>query len=121
MRIRWTDEDQLGFKDFRFALQRAILGSDTPITIGIFGEWGSGKTSLMKMLEKHVKKVNGERGALWFDAWRFSDQEVVSRALIVQLIKALRPAAEQSADEKRLKELDDLELALYHDVKKDVT
>ena len=31
----------------------------TPFTIGIFGEWGTGKTSLLRMIEEKVRGENG--------------------------------------------------------------
>jgi len=33
-------------------LADVIVNSETPSTIGVFGEWGSGKTSLMLMIEE---------------------------------------------------------------------
>ena len=57
--------------------------TDTPLTIGIFGNWGSGKTSLMRTIKtKFIKtKLEGNdtsgEGALevkcvWFNAWEQS-------------------------------------------------
>jgi ABC-type bacteriocin/lantibiotic exporter with double-glycine peptidase domain len=58
MKNNWTDreltsaiDDSFGFQDFANALSARILSADTPLTIGVFGRWGSGKTSLMKLLE----------------------------------------------------------------------
>jgi hypothetical protein len=52
-----TTEDGLGFKSYVEILSDAINNSDvtSPLTIGIHGSWGSGKTSLMQMLEKKFK------------------------------------------------------------------
>ena len=68
---RPTTDDQLGFDAYRNALVRVIWEADTPITIGIFGTWGSGKTSLMQMVRHDVRV--GKEGAfrardVWFDA-----------------------------------------------------
>ena len=43
-------EDVLGFGDYAegiIATMERISKEDTPVTIGIFGTWGSGKTSYM--------------------------------------------------------------------------
>ena len=51
------------------ALVNIILKSDTPFTIGILGDWGVGKTSLMKMMFEELKKQS-EIIPIWFNAWR---------------------------------------------------
>ncbi len=45
-------KDGLGFETYAKVLSNAALGTPGPFTIGIFGEWGTGKTSLMKLTEK---------------------------------------------------------------------
>ena len=41
--------DLFGIQKYQDALVEFIQHSETPITIALQGEWGSGKTSLMKM------------------------------------------------------------------------
>ena len=46
-------EDVLGFGDYAegvIATMERISKEDTPVTIGIFGTWGSGKTSYMQIM-----------------------------------------------------------------------
>jgi hypothetical protein len=52
----WTIEDQLGYNLFTDALTRFLLHEQTvpPITIAIKGPWGSGKTSLMRMVRERI-------------------------------------------------------------------
>lgn len=52
-----TTEDGLGFDSYVDILLEAIHNFDatSPLTIGIHGSWGSGKTSLMRMLEKRFE------------------------------------------------------------------
>lgn len=49
-------EDKLGFDVYVRALRDFIISQDTttPLTIGIDGRWGTGKTSLMRMLKKEL-------------------------------------------------------------------
>jgi hypothetical protein len=76
-----TDEDLLGFAVRARLLCEVIAGATRlPLTVGIFGSWGSGKTSLMRMVEAklrddHVKTV-------WFNAWKYDRKEVIWNALI---------------------------------------
>ena len=44
-----TDKDALDFTPYVETLADIIQTGNTPLTIGVFGVWGSGKTSLMKM------------------------------------------------------------------------
>jgi predicted KAP-like P-loop ATPase len=48
-----ADEDQLGFAPYARTLAEivAVPGTRTPLTIGIFGDWGRGKTSLMRTVQ----------------------------------------------------------------------
>jgi predicted KAP-like P-loop ATPase len=48
--IREEDDDQrdgLGFNTYARVLAGAALGTAGPFPIGVFGEWGTGKTSLL--------------------------------------------------------------------------
>lgn len=61
-------EDALGLVNHAEALADFIADSNTPITIGIQGEWGTGKTSMMRMIEdslsdKSVAQGKGKRQA----------------------------------------------------------
>ena len=50
-------EDALDISNHTKALTEFIRETDTPITIGIQGEWGSGKTSLLNQLHYRIPKV----------------------------------------------------------------
>src|SRR4030066_371451 len=80
-----AEEDALDFSPYVATLAN-IIASDstrTPLTIGIFGTWGSGKTSLMHMVRKRLPK--GSRVA-WFDAWKYAREEALWRALLLQVL-----------------------------------
>jgi len=47
-----TDKDELDFQPYVEALADILLdpNTHTPLVLGVFGTWGSGKTSLVKLL-----------------------------------------------------------------------
>jgi predicted KAP-like P-loop ATPase len=62
-----TDKDALDFTPYVRTLANEIRSPNTatPLTIGVFGTWGSGKTSLMRMVQKQLPD---DFQTVWFDA-----------------------------------------------------
>jgi len=90
-------EDKLNFSPYARTLLDIILNPDTqtPLTIGIFGSWGSGKTSLMRMIEDGLKRTqeggNGRQTfTVWFNAWLYSKEKALWRALVTQVLTGVR-------------------------------
>ncbi len=85
-------EDRLNFTDYRKIIGDVIQNADTPLTIGIFGPWGSGKTSLLRMLKADVdKKGLHYYRPVWFTAWKYVRAEALWRAFILRVLDALYP------------------------------
>ncbi|NEP80428.1 MAG: hypothetical protein F6K39_21015 [Okeania sp. SIO3B3] len=57
-----TTKDELGFAPYVIAMAEFLTNENTkpPLTISIEGEWGSGKSSFMKQLEKEILKKSEE-------------------------------------------------------------
>ena len=49
--IASPSQDRFSVQDYVQSLCSFIRSAETPITVSIQGEWGSGKTSFMKMIE----------------------------------------------------------------------
>jgi Leucine-rich repeat (LRR) protein len=70
-----------------------------PITVAIYGDWGTGKTSAMRWLESQLRDWNKLDSKdrkhhpcvypVWFDPWRFQTREEVWRGIIAEVILAL--------------------------------
>ena len=82
-------KDALGFKAFARTLEEIVCSSETPITIGVYGEWGSGKTSLMRMTEDLLKEKNTIK-TVWFDAWKFDKSHDLKVALIHTVLRKIK-------------------------------
>jgi len=66
--------DTLRIQPHASALTNFIEQCATPITIGIQGEWGSGKTSLLNLIENNLNTDDNEGKFLqiWVNAWEHS-------------------------------------------------
>src|SRR5258706_1489822 len=76
-------EDALDFAPYVQALADIIMTGSTPLTIGVFGTWGSGKTSLMRMVKEQVEAKGAVAG--WFDAWKYDREETLWRAAFLSV------------------------------------
>ena len=93
-----TDVDLLGF-DYLVEALELVLTDETlyPITVGVLGVWGSGKTSLMAMAGEHLGSGD-EYLCIGFSPWRFESYDDVKSALMATVLRAL--AVRISAEEK---------------------
>jgi hypothetical protein len=82
-----TTEDRLNRGHFVSALSQIALQSETPLVIGVFGEWGAGKTSLMRMVETALPPESAR--TVWFDAWRHQQDETPTVALMHSMVSQL--------------------------------
>jgi ABC-type lipoprotein export system ATPase subunit len=68
-----TQSDLLEIEKYTDGLVRFISNSATPITIGIQGEWGSGKTSLLNTIKQDLcDKDSAEYYPVWINTWKYS-------------------------------------------------
>lgn len=99
----WADtETDLDFLNYSEIAELAVdLINDQkmlPLSLGVFGGWGSGKSSLLQLIEQQILKSEGENKAIIvkFDAWLYQGfddaraalMEVISSALMVEAKKA---------------------------------
>jgi len=69
--------DTLGISLYSKALFEFIEESQTPMTIGVQGDWGMGKTSMMNMIRARLEQRTNtghddNYGIVWFNTWQFS-------------------------------------------------
>jgi uncharacterized protein YjbI with pentapeptide repeats len=73
-----AEEDALDFERYSQNLANIIRVTDPKFAIGIFGKWGTGKTTLMKMIKNELEKDENTSNKIltvWFDAWRYEREK----------------------------------------------
>jgi len=64
-----------------------IINSDPKFTLGIYGEWGTGKSTLMKCIQSELKnEKEGKILPVWFNAWRFEREENFATIALMKTI-----------------------------------
>ena len=83
------EDDLLCIDKYKSGLVRFIENTNTPITVAIQGEWGSGKTSLMNTLRDELCDQEGKKFIpVWLNTWQYSLMKEPDQALI-SIIKGL--------------------------------
>lgn len=91
----WSDNeatlDQLGFKTHADLVYQLVM-DDTllPVTIGVFGDWGSGKSSIMRMVEQDLKPHQEDTLCLYFNGWIFEGYDDAKAALLQSVLEAFK-------------------------------
>lgn len=92
-----TSEDLLGFKVHANLLIDVVKDDRVlPISIGVFGDWGSGKSSILQIIKDtfEEKDENGrfiekETLCIYFNGWTFEGYDDAKAALLNAILKEL--------------------------------
>ena len=94
-----SSEDKLNRESFAKSLASVILQSNVPtsFTVGLYGAWGTGKTSLLNMVIEQVERSSTDVVILRFNPWICSDPKQLITQFFKQLasvIKMKKPTAD---------------------------
>lgn len=88
-----TTNDYLHFSVVTITVADLIIESGyNPISIGVSGNWGSGKSSMVKMIGKELeKKDDGKQKYLFleFNAWLYQGYDDAKASLLQAITKRL--------------------------------
>lgn len=96
-----TTDDLFGFRVHADLIRELIMDPTVlPATIGVYGDWGGGKSSIMQMLKDDFQKetdgqdveANPYKGVavLYFNGWLFEGYDDAKAALLSSILTALR-------------------------------
>ncbi len=104
----WIEEDLIGYQTFGEAIRQLInsIRSRGSFSIGIFGEWGQGKTSLLKQIQKsfdqQYKTTDAAILTVWFNPWLYSGEPHFIAPLLNTLLATFDDYLEGSNKEKNI-------------------
>lgn len=102
----WKDcETNIDLLDFDYLVdvtKKIILNNDlTPSTVGIYGDWGSGKSSLMDMVMSDLS-IDKDILCLKFNGWLFEGYEDAKVALIGSILDEISQKGTLLAKTKKI-------------------
>lgn len=72
--INLNKDDLLGAKPYVNTLEKIIIACETPFTIGLFGGWGVGKSSIIRTIkEKFNEEKSSQIKVFSYDAWKYAN------------------------------------------------
>lgn len=110
-----TKDDLLGYQVHADLLRDVVLDPKMlPISIGVFGDWGSGKSSLMLLMQESIDnwkkkteeankvnratKKNTKVLQIMFNSWQFEDYEDTKLTLIETILSSVLKDIEEHRD-----------------------
>ena len=102
----WSDheaeQDLLGFAHLSEAVAAIVRNGELlPATVGVFGDWGGGKSTLLKMVSRSLEKDENCL-VLQFNGWLFEGYDDAKAALMETIIDEVVSRRTLGAEAKRL-------------------
>lgn len=97
----WKDsETELDFLDYNYLVQSMldIIKNDSllPACIGLYGDWGSGKSSLIKMCKSQLESQESNVKCLIFNGWLFENYDDAKTAMLGEILDTFKEEAKAS-------------------------
>ena len=101
----WKDsETELDYLDYDYLIHalKNIVTNDSllPASVGVYGDWGSGKSSLMYMCKKQLEQSDENIKCLLFNGWLFENYEDAKTAIIGSILDEICKEEKTSAKAK---------------------
>ena len=101
----WKDsETEIDYLDFSYIVE---IMKDTindekllPSCIGLYGDWGSGKSSLMHMCKKQLEKQKDGTVCLLFNGWLYESYDDAKTAILASILDGIKEGRELSGAAK---------------------
>lgn len=99
--IARSAEEALGLTNYAEVLKEFVARCDTPITVALQGDWGSGKTSLMNLIKEKLDEDKSQRyRTVWFNTWQyaqFDSSDTLALSMMSYFVDSLAPSGSSAA------------------------
>ena len=87
--LKKSEDDKLQTAAYELALINFLRNTETPVSVALQGEWGSGKTSFMNRLQnKLCESDEAEFYGVWLNTWHYALMQT-GEDILVSVIQAL--------------------------------
>ena len=93
-----ASEDKFEIKNYIDGISKFILTCNTPMTMSIQGDWGTGKTSIMELVKSKIE--NEVSDIIWFNTWQFSQFNMGDKLPFFLLNKLINEVADNQIELK---------------------
>jgi len=81
--LRETKDDRLKHPSIAAALRDIVINCPLPFTVGLFGKWGTGKSSIANFLKSKLDEQEEKIAIVDFDVWKYEDDSLRKQFLLV--------------------------------------
>src|ERR1043166_203513 len=99
------DEDAFNHEAFAQTIFRVLEDNEPPLTIGLFGGWGVGKTSIINLIEQKCGGKRDEFAFVMFNAWAYSGDSLRRQLLLAVAKGIIRDEARKTVELDKLQKL----------------
>ncbi len=93
------EQDLLGINDSRVNDLQSVIDTvaidELPMTVGVFGNWGCGKTSFLAYLALRLKD---KKAVVYFNAWKYAGFLEIVPSLIYKILSSMPETNESKRD-----------------------
>ena len=79
--------DELSLMPFAKVVAGTAVGTTGPFTIGVFADWGQGKTSVLKQAKSLIESSYPDVVTVWFNPWQYEKEEHLIVPLIATILR----------------------------------
>lgn len=82
--------DGLGLAPYADIVSRTAIGTRGPFTIGVFADWGHGKSTVLKLARNMVKDSEYKNVVtVWFNAWQYEKEDHPIVPLVSSIVQQI--------------------------------
>lgn len=91
-------QDSFNISKYINGLVNFIKSCNTPMTIAVQGDWGTGKTSIMTMIKNELRNLKN-LNLVWFNTWQFSQFNLGDKLPLTMLNKLVNEVSSNKESE----------------------